>query len=238
MRFKTMLPLLAAGCILGASGLVQAEEKKTGILVGVDAREKLSYGYLGLTHHFGNHLLDDGLIARVVGFGGQYKYSSAAVAGGRVKADYTSLEALVGYQKVFTAVTLRGYVGAEYEGHDLSPDNVYDGNRGDHFGAKFRGEIETDFAAPNYANLIATYGTARDRYWVRARAGRDFSGYVVGPEVTAGGDRQSHEERLGVFVNFRTLLPAMLSISAGQAKSGKNSAGYTPYVTAEFSTVF
>ena len=90
----------------------------------------------------------------------------------------------------------------------------------------------------NYYNLIATYGTARDRYWVRARGGRDFSGFVVGPEIIATGDRYVHEERYGVFVNVRRLLPAMLSISAGQARSPANSAYVTPYATAEFSMTF
>lgn len=238
MRSSLIVPLLLTGCLLGAPALVAAEEARTGVLVGVDAREKSSYGYLGLTHHFGKHLLDDGIVGRLVAFGGQYKYSSTGVAGGQVKADYTSLEVLLGYQKVFTAFALRAYAGAEYEGHDLSPNNPFDGNRGDHFGAKFRGDIETDFAAPNYGNLIATYGTARDRYWVRGRAGRDFSGYVVGPEIILTGDRLADEQRIGAFLNFRTLLPALLSISAGQAKTEKTSAGYTPYLTMEFSTTF
>lgn len=238
MRSNVMLPLLLASSLLLTPGLVRAEETKTGVLVGVDAREKSAYGYLGLTHHFGKHVLDDGFIARAVAFGGKYKYSSAAVAGGEVKGDYTAVEALFGYQKVLTAVTLRGYVGAEYEGNDLSPENTYDRNRGDHFGAKVRGEIETDFAAPYYGNLIATYSTARDRYWVRGRAGRDFSGYVVGPEILLSGDRQADEQRLGVFLNFRTLLPALLSISAGQAKTERTSAGYTPYVAMELSATF
>lgn len=238
MRSNLMVPLLLAGSLLGAPGLVGAEETLTGVLAGVDARENSTYGYLGLTRHFGPHLLGDGIIGRLVGFGGRYKYSSTGVAGGQVKADYTSLEVLLGYQKVFTAFSLRAYAGAEYEGHDLSPNNTFDDNRGDHVGAKFRGEFETDFAAPNYGNLIATYGTARDRYWVRGRAGRDFSGYVVGPEMILTGDRLADEQRIGVFLNFRTLLPALLSVSAGQARTEKSSGGYTPYLTLELSTTF
>lgn len=237
MRIHKIVSLMIAGVMLGSSGLSSAEGLN-GVLVGVDARENSYYGYAGVTHHFGPNVLGDGIISRFVGYGGQYNYSSTAVAGGRVDADYSAFEALLGYQKVFDAFALRGYLGAEYEGHHLSPNNIYDSNRGDHFGGKLRAEFETDFAAPNYAAVIATYGTARDRYWVRARAGRDFSGYVVGPEIIGTGDRLASEGRLGVFLNVRTLLPAMLSVSAGVAKTEKNSAGETPYVTMEFSTNF
>lgn len=231
------LPLMLAG-ILVALPQAKAADDRTGVLVGVDARAKSWYGYAGVTQHFGQHPYGDGIIARVVGFGGQYSYRTTAVAQGRIDSDYSAVEALVGYQKVYSALTLRAYAGAEYEGHDLSPSNSFDGNSGSHFGAKFRIDAETDFAAPNYGNLIATYGTARDRYWVRARAGRDFSGFVVGPELLATGDRYAHEERYGVFLNVRRLLPVGLSFSVGQARTPASSASVTPYATAEFSMTF
>jgi len=236
MRFKTMLPLLLAGSLLGAQA--QAEGDKTGILVGVDARQHSWYSYAGVTQHFGEHAYGDGLIARVVGFSGQYRYASTVASQGRVDGDYTGLEAMLGYQKVFTAFTLRGYAGLDYEGHQLSPANRFDGNSGGHVGGKVRLDVESDFAMPNYVNLIATYSSARDRYWVRARGGRDFSGFVVGPEILATGDHYAHEERYGVFVNVRHFLPALLSISAGQARTPAGSAGVTPYATMEFSMTF
>ncbi len=169
---------------------------------------------------------------------GRYKYDSTAVSSGHVNGDYKAFEALVGYKKNFDSFVLLSYIGAEFEEHDLSPKNIADRNRGNHWGGKARVDLETNFSSQNYGNLIATYGTARDRYWVRARGGRDFSGYVVGPEIIATGDREAHEERIGAFLNFRNFLPAYLSVSAGQAKSPKTSAGYTPYITMEYSTTF
>lgn len=237
MRFKTMLPLFLAGSLL-AMPQAQAEGDKTGVLVGVDARQNSWYGYAGVTQHFGEHAYGDGIIGRLVGFSGQYRYASNVASQGGIDGDYTALEALLGYQKVFTAFTLRGYAGLDYEGHQLSPANPFDGNSGGHVGGKVRVDIESDFAMPNYFNLIGTYGSARDRYWVRGRAGRDFSGFVVGPELMATGDRYAHEERYGVFVNVRQFLPAMLSISAGQARTPANSASVTPYATMEFSMAF
>lgn len=238
MHFKKMASVILTVCVFGGAGGVYAAGGNSGVLVGVDAREKSAYGYVGLVHNFRENVLDDGLLARVVAYGGRYKYSTPAVVGGEVRADYSALEALLGYQKVFTSFAVRGYLGAEYEGHQLSPQNSFDGNHGGHLGAKVRFDIESDFAAPEYYNLIATYGTARDRYWARGRVGHDFSGYVVGPEVIASGDRAADEERFGVFLNVRTLLPAMLSISAGQARTARTSAGRTPYLTVEYSTSF
>lgn len=234
---KRMIALSITLALSGAISQAHAEDMSTA-LIGVDAREHSTYGYIGVTHHFGNSLSADGMISRFTGFYGTYKYSTDTVTGGAVSADYSAFEALAGYQKTSDMLVLRGYIGAEYEGNHLSPDNPFDGNQGNHYGVKFRGEVESNFSSPNYGNLIATYGTARDRYWVRGRAGRDHSGFVIGPEIQASGDRHSQEERLGIFVNFRNLLPSYLSLSAGQAKTEKNSAGYTPYVTMEFSSTF
>lgn len=228
---------ILAGCILGATAQVRADDR-TGVLVGVDARENSYYGYAGLTRHFGENPFGDGVIGRAVVYGGEYQYSTTAVTGGQVRSDFAAVELLAGYQKVFTSFTLRGYAGAEYERHQLSPDNVFDSNRGDAFGAKVRADIETDFALPYYGNLIATYGSARERYWVRARGGWDFSGFVVGPEVIATGDKLAHEERAGVFMNVRAIAPSLVSVSAGWARTPSTSAGTTPYVTLEFSTTF
>ena len=60
----------------------------------------------------------------------------------------------------------------------------------------------------------------------------------LGPEILATGDHYAHEERYGVFVNVRHFLPALLSISAGQARTPAGSAGVTPYATMEFSMTF
>lgn len=237
MRLKIMASILCATALLGVSQ-ARAEGDKTTALVGVDSRENSWYSYAGLTHHFGDNAYGDGIIGRLVGFGGDYDYRSTAVPQNRVDTDYTALEALVGYQKVYDTVTLRGYLGLDYERHKQSPDNQYDGNRGTHTGAKVRFDVESDFAQPNYYNLIATYGSARDRYWLRGRAGHDFSGFVVGPEIIATGDRYMSEERYGVFLNVRRMLPAMLSLSAGQARTPDRSAGTTPYVTVELTLTF
>jgi len=150
----------------------------------------------------------------------------------------STLEAMIGYQKVMESYTLRGYVGLDYEHHRLSPNNIYDSNRGTHLGAKVHGEFETDFAAKNYVALMASYGSAVDQYWARARAGRDFGGFVVGPEVLIKGDNEYNERRIGAFLNLRNILPAMFTVSAGASDSGDSRGGNSPYISMELSTTF
>lgn len=238
-KLSAML-LLAAACVLGPASSVYAGDQGGDTIAfgGVDAREKSFYPYLGLIHNFGGDILADGFLARVVGYDVHYKYSSTATSSRTVDAHGTVLEAMVGYQKVMESYTLRGYAGVDFETLGLSPNNTFDLNRGTHLGAKVQGEIETDFAAKNYGALIATYGSAVDRYWVRARVGRDFGGFVVGPEALVKGDRQFNEHRIGAFLNFRNILPAMFTVSAGASNSGDSRGGHSPYISMELSTTF
>lgn len=234
---KHFLALTLAAGFIGVTPSALADGMSA-VLAGIDARESSTYAYIGVSHHFGDNPQGDGVVSRVFGYYGDYKYSTELGGIGTVKAEFSAFEALLGYRKVTDNVVMHAYLGPEYEGSHLSPDNPDDGNRGDHYGVKFRADVETSYLSPNYANLIATYGTARDRYWVRGRAGRDFSGYVIGPEILASGDQHSQEKRIGVFVNINTLLPAFISLSAGHAITESRSAGHTPYMSMEVSTIF
>lgn len=239
-RKLSAISLLAATCVFGSVGTVNAGDMGGGTVVfgGVDSREKAYYPYVGIIRNFSGDILSSGFLGRLVGFDSHYKYSTNTVSGGTVEGEAESLEALVGYQMVTESYALRGYVGLDYENHHLSPDNTFDSNRGTHFGYKVRGEFETDFAAQNYVGLMASYGSATERYWVRARAGRDLGGYVVGPEAMLTGNREYDEQRIGAFLIFRNILPALFTVSAGYSDSGNAHAGVGPYVSMELSTTF
>ena len=239
-RKLSAISLLSATCVFGSVGTVNAADMGGGTVVfgGVDARERAYYPYIGIIRNFSGDIISSGFMGRLVGFNTHYKYSTNTVSGGAVDGEAESLEALVGYQKVTESYALRGYVGLDYEHHHLSPDNTFDSNRGTHYGVKVRGEFETDFAAQDYVGLVATYGSARERYWARARAGRDIGGYVVGPEALLMGDREYDEQRIGAFLIFRNILPALFTVSAGYSDSGGAHAGEAPYVSMELSTTF
>ena len=202
---------------------------------GFDIREKANYPYVGVIHHFSGDVLASGFLFRAFAWRADYEYSTDLF---NVDATANAYDVMVGYQKVFDKYALRGYVGLDYENHDLSPDNPLDSNQGSDTGVKVQAEYETDYALQNYGSVIASYGTAKDRYWARARGGREFSGYVVGPEVLFTGDNEFDEWRVGGFVMARKFLPVSFSVSAGYSDSGSRRAGSSPYLTLEISRTF
>jgi hypothetical protein len=230
----TVTAILLAGCLNHA---VLADS--TVGFAGVDARENTYYGYFGLRHHLSGELTDNGFLLRAVGFLGEYEYDTPAVIGGEVDADITNFDAMIGYQKAFENMFMRGYVGLDYENHDLSPNNIFDSNRGSDFGVKFLGELESSYLLPYYGGLIASYGTAKDRYWVRARGGWNFDGFIFGPEGLLTGDDEFDEHRIGAFLSVISLEKGLgLSISTGYSDSDDNRGGGSVYGTLELSATF
>lgn len=233
------MSLLVATCVFGLVGTVSAGDLGGGTVLyaGADAREKAYYSYGGLIHHFSGDILSNGFLVQLQGINSRYDYSTLDVTGGNVNGDAALIDAMVGYQMVTKSYALRGYVGLDYENHDLSPENNFDPNHGSHFGTKIQGEFETNYSSPYYVNVMSSYGSARDRYWARARAGYDFSGYVVGPEARFTGDRIYDDQRFGAFLTLRNILPVMATVSAGSSDSGAR-AGVVPYIATELSLTF
>ncbi|MFC3674921.1 cellulose biosynthesis protein BcsS [Ferrovibrio xuzhouensis] len=234
-RIAAAAALLAGGCFVSAAAHAQ---DATVLFTGIDARDKSYYGYVGAIHHLSGNLTDDSFLLRADGLYGQYDYQSSAVAGGKVDGDVRSFDVLGGYQKAFESFFLRGYAGLEFEDHSLSPDNVLDSNRGSDFGVKVMGQFETALTLPYYADLIASYGSAKERYWTRLRGGYNFSGYVVGPEALATGNDESSEQRLGAFLMLTNLGQFGLTMSGGYSDTDENRGGSSAYGTLELSTTF
>lgn len=227
--------ILAASCAMAAIGHAQDSAVLFG---GIDGREKSSYSYLGIIDHLNGDVASDGILLRAFGTYGEYDYRSAAVAGGKVNADVTTFDAMIGYQKGLEDFFLRGYVGLDYEDHDLSPNNPFDSNRGSDIGVKVQGEIETGYLSPYYASVIGSYGTAKDRYWVRVRGGYNFDGCILGPEGLLTGTHESDEQRIGAFMTLTNLGRLGLSVSTGYSDTSDRRGGSSWYGTLELSTRF
>jgi hypothetical protein len=206
---------------------------------GIDARDRSYYGYAGLIHALNGNLGTDGFLFRTMGLYNRYDYSSSAVVGGNVDGRMSAFDVLFGYQKYYEGFVGRAYIGLDYERHRLSPDNPFDSNRGSAFGVKVRGEVETLYNSPFYGSLLASYGSARERYWVRGRVGHNFQGVIFGPEGVATGNPETDEQRIGAFVIFRNpLTPVELSASAGYSNTDGNRGGSSAYGTLEISVAF
>ncbi|MFN3657180.1 MAG: cellulose biosynthesis protein BcsS [Pseudolabrys sp.] len=207
---------------------------------GFDARSRSYYGYAGVVTALNRNIATDGFLVRLMGLYNPYDYDSTAVVGGKVDGKMTSFEAMIGYQAYLTGVTLRAFVGLDYEGHRLSPTNPFDSNEGDHWGVHARAELDSPYFAPWYYNLHGSYGSATRRYWVRGRTGYNFSGFIIGPEGLLTGNRVTKEQRVGAFLTVRhaQLLPFEVSFSGGYSHTDETRGGASGYGTVELSFAF
>jgi hypothetical protein len=232
-------PLSSAAVLAPIQGPIYS----TAIFLGGDGRGDMGYGYIGALHAVNGNLASDGIALRVIGLYDQYSYSttpSVSIPGGRVNADAGAAEALIGYQKVLPAFTARIFAGLDYEGNNLRPYNKYDSNAGTSFGVRVLGQLETAYASELYGSLHAEWGSARERYWVRGRAGYNFGEVIIGPEGLITGNPVSTDHRVGGFTILRipSLSPFELSVSAGFSRVPETRGGRSPYGTIEVSTAF
>ena len=229
--FKAPLPVL---------GAPPAKIYSVVPFAGFDARSRSYYGYLGIVAALNGNIAADGFLVRVMGLYNPYNYDSTAVVGGKVDGKMTSFEAMVGYQAYLPGVTLRGFVGLDYEAHTLSPNNPFDSNDGVHWGVHARAELDSPWQQLWYYNLHASYGSATERYWVRGRTGYSFSGFIVGPEGLLTGNRITKEQRVGAFLLIRQLqlLPFEVSFSGGYSHTEETRGGASAYGTVEVSFAF
>lgn len=237
-KIRRIVSATAIACVFASGGLANAAETGAGstiLFAGGDVREKTHYPYVGVIHHFSGDILSSGFLLRAFAYQADYEYSTST---GNVDGRADGADLMIGYQKVMDSYVARGYIGLDYENHDLSPDNLLDSNRGSDTGTKVQLELETDYASSKYASLIASYGSAKDRYWARLRAGHDFSGYVIGPEVLFTGDDEFDERRIGAFVTVRKILPVSLSVSAGYSDTDNNRGASSAYLNFEISRTF
>lgn len=209
---------------------------------GLDTRSQSTYGYGGVVYALNGNLATNGFLLRGMYLYNPYSYSSPAVIGGNVDGRMNAFDVLLGYQVTIMDVTARLYTGLDFEGHRLTPDNPFDSNRGDAFGVHVRAELETAYGSrsPFYGSLLATYGSAKDRYWVRGRTGYNFNGFIVGPEAIVTGNPETHDNRVGAFLTIRSpnLAPVDISVSGGYSDTKANRGGAGAYGTLELSLAF
>jgi hypothetical protein len=208
------------------------------VFAGIDGRENSYDLYAGLYHALNGDIDADGFLVRLFGLYGEYDYDSDTVGIGNVDGDVGYVDAMVGYQMTQDGFVFRGFLGVEYEDHDLSPSDPSNSNEGGDVGVKLLGEIETATGAPYYANLFGSYGSAKDSYFVRARVGQDFGGFVVGPEGQLNGNDEYDEQRIGAFVTLENLGQVQISASAGYSDTDNSWGGGSLYGTLEVSTSF
>ena len=232
--FKKM-SVASAACFIGLSGVAVAADD-TSIYAGVNHRDQANFSYIGVTHNLTDEYFAEGVLIRAKAGVANYDYSTTLQPKVDGKADM--FEFMIGYQKAMQTYLARAFIGLDYEDHTLNPDNLFDKNRGSDQGAKVALEVETDPTTPNYGLVLASYGSAKDRYRVKVRAGQEYFGLIGGVEAVLLGDQAYKENRIGIFVNAKRTAPVMFSVGAGFADPDSYRGDIGAYLTLEVSRMF
>jgi hypothetical protein len=242
MKRVAVSAVLVSGLLMGSGVPCFADDTNpfagTVVFFGGDARNRQEYPYVGFVHHFTGNLTDNGFLLHFFTSYAWYRYTSSAFPGREIRGQSPAFDLMQGYQYVWGPLTLRGFFGVDYENHHLVPNNPFDSDRGSHVGVKVQGEAETAYDQPYYGNLIASFGSAVDRYWTRARIGYNTPDYAFGPEAILTGESQYDEQRLGEFLTLRNFTPVQTSFSVGYASVSRSRGGAGPYGTLELSISF
>jgi hypothetical protein len=210
----------------------------TELYTGFDNREQRSSAFLSMVYAFNRNIDIDGFLIRAQT---SYEKTSTVVAGGTVDGLLIGSHLLIGYQKILTWAYARLYVGPDYERYRLAPNKNYGSNWENIYGVKVRGIWGTDTKSPIFAELVADFSSASNRYLARGRIGQSLlEGVIIGPEGILSGNRTRTDNRAGIFVLFRSLglQPVDFYISGGYSNTSADRGGGSAYGALEFYTLF
>jgi hypothetical protein len=182
--------MAAVGLFASASLVPQAQAEPAGptteIFTGLEATDNAVSGYVGAGYAFGKGLYESGWRVRAVGSLGAYDYQGTLFGGGSDLATTfdgrsTFGAAMLGYQLRANALFLKFFAGVEGEDQDISPRDPENSVQGTALGARFVAESWYEISARWFTSLDASYGTAFQQYWSRARLG-----YRLRPRLALG----------------------------------------------------
>lgn len=187
---------------------------------GFDAVEDASYAFQGVIYALNRDIGTDGFVLRVYGSHIDYEYDTTAVPNGEVDGDAWQGDVMIGYKVSRGHVWAAGYVGVDYQDHDLTPDDPANPVRGSEVGFKVAADVATlRYGTPFYFGLSGQYSTAFDTYWARARVGINKDHWTLGPEFIAMGSDSFDAQRVGGFLTFdfniSPRMPLEITLSGG-----------------------
>lgn len=187
---------------------------------GFDVAKDADYAFTGIIYSFNRDIGSDGFVLRVYGSHVDYEYDTTGVPGGRVDGDGWQGDVMVGYKVSRGNIWAAGYIGVDYQDHDLTPSDPTNSVSGSEVGFKVAADIATlREGTPVYFSLSGQYSTAFDSYWARARVGLNRERFTFGPEGIVLGNDEFDAQRLGAFVTFDLNLsprmPIEVTLSGG-----------------------
>jgi hypothetical protein len=199
------------------------------VWVGAEVARRAWSVYSGLTWAPLGSISADGLRFRASGGSGAYRYDGSI--GGVPTSIYGTpafADLLVGYQMGFGALTLKAFVGASFDAHELEPYDKANALAGSSTGVKgaLEGWLNVTPEAWAAVDLAAT--TAHSNYSTRLRLGyRVLQGLSLGVEAGAFGHVEGNFGRVGALVRY-DWAGGEISVSGGV--TGNLDRPSTPYV--------
>lgn len=201
--------LLAGACPVSAEESRPTQE----VWAGAEVTARSWSAYSGITAALFGPIDADGWRVRAIGGYGAYSYDRYDVT---IRGYIGFGDLLIGYQHQVGPVTLKAFVGASAESHNLMPLDPDTTVIGADYGAKFALESWWEMAPQAWTSLDLSWTTVHGGvYAARARAG-----YRIRPELSLGleaagnGNAEYDGGRGGAFLRY-TWATGEISASAG-----------------------
>jgi hypothetical protein len=192
----------------------QGATTSTAAFWGVDQGPNGWAFYLGAIHALNGDFGKDGVLLRGLGVYGSYDYQSDISP---ILGRYHLYDAMIGYQFLRPGFRFAGYIGAEYQDHNLSRFDPTNRVVGAETGLKVAGDVTLGHNQPLFLILAGSYSTAFDTYWSRLRIGYKVGQLTFGPEALRTGNEGSDAWRVGGFAQLKfDKTPFEITVAAGQ----------------------
>lgn len=207
------------------------------VWVGAEAAERAWSIYSGLTWAPLGSIGADGLRFRASGGSGAYRYEGSI--GGLPTSIYGTpafADLLVGYQMGIGALTLKAFVGASFDAHELEPYDNANALAGYSTGVKAALESWLNVTPDVWAAVDLAATTAHSSYSTRLRlAYRVLKDLSLGVEAGAFGHVEGNFGRVGALVRY-DWGGGEISVSGGV--TGNLDRPTTPYVATVYLAKF
>jgi hypothetical protein len=187
-------------------------ENAVAFFYGADSGPATFTPYAGAVISLDGSLAQSGPLFRTLGALSDFSYQSLA---GRIDGRLSLADAMIGYQLVTTDVYAALYVGGEVRDYALSPHDPTNPVSGTEAGFKVAGTVKFPLREIYWIELMGSYSTAFDNYWVRERLGYVCRPFAFGPEFIQGGNLNHNEKRYGAFVEYKVPGEALKFTVAG-----------------------
>jgi hypothetical protein len=216
MRFAIRLLALgmAVSLLIAPRPITAQGITSTAAFWGVDEGPNGRAFYLGAIQALNRDFGKDGFLLRGLGVYGTYEYESNI---GNIHGRYWLYDAMIGYQLLRPGFRFAGYVGGEYQDHNLSRFDPTNRVVGAETGLKVAGDVTLGHNQPLFLLLAGSYSTTFETYWSRLRIGYKIGQLTLGPEALRTGNEGSDAWRVGGFAQIKfDKTPLDITVSAGQ----------------------